>query len=91
VPADLSSKGLMLEITLKILFYLVLSNYLRASFGDPGYVDKMKLVNESGYCLISRANLKISFQKNCIKCAINAMEYGSLQGPIIAKYVKDVY
>ncbi len=58
VPQGLDTKGFYLELALKFLFYMVLLNYLRASFGDPGYVDKMELVDKEGSILTFRETLK---------------------------------
>jgi hypothetical protein len=47
VPPGLDQKGLIIEFIFKIFFFMILTNYLRAAFGDPGYVHKMKLVDEN--------------------------------------------
>ena len=39
--------GLLLEVLTRFFFYLCITNYIRAAFGDPGYVDKMNFVKMS--------------------------------------------
>jgi len=50
VSPKLDLKGTVLELTIKSLFLLVLANFLRAAYGDPGYVHLMNFVYNFSIC-----------------------------------------
>jgi len=57
----LDVKGYILELTIKSMFLLVITNFLRAAYGDPGYVHLMKFTMPQNL-------FPDKLEKTCLKC-----------------------